>query len=182
MTKATSDGLRPAVFLDRDGTIMRDMEYCGDPNLVDIFAGTPEALGRLKAAGFKLVVITNQSGIGRGYFSEADYRAVEGELARQLGPDLIDATYFCPDVPGSGSTRRKPEPGMIFDAARDHQLDLTRSFFVGDKAIDAECGRRAGLRTVIVRTGIEQHGEKVAADWIAKDLSEAATIILAHAV
>ena len=102
----------PAVFLDRDGTLMRDVEYCGDPAQVEIFDGVPEALRRLKDAGFKLIVITNQSGIGRGYFSEQDYRAVEKEVARKLG--VIDATYFCPDVPVSS-------PGFgIHSSTSDH--------------------------------------------------------------
>src|ERR1700704_1060488 len=83
----------PAVFLDRDGTIMRDVDYCGDPAEVEVFPGAAGALGRLKAGGYKLIIVTNQSGIGRGYFSETDYRAVEKEFLRQLGAGLIDATY-----------------------------------------------------------------------------------------
>src|SRR6267142_3349079 len=93
----------PAVFLDRDGTIMRDADYCSDPKQVEIFPGVPEALRRLKAAGYKLIVITNQSGIVRGFFTLEDYRGVETEVTRQLGDGLIDATYFCPDVPGQHS-------------------------------------------------------------------------------
>src|SRR6187549_837149 len=88
----------PAVFLDRDGTLMRDVDYCGDPTQVEVFAGAAEALGRLKANGYKLIIVTNQSGLGRSYFTEADYRAVEKEFLRQLGEGLIDATYYCPDL------------------------------------------------------------------------------------
>ncbi|CAN5451570.1 HAD family hydrolase [soil metagenome] len=182
MSIPAPSGGAPAVFLDRDGTIMHDVEYCCDPRRVQIFAGAAEALHRVKAAGFKIVVITNQSGIGRDYFAESDYRAVEEELARQLGSDTIDATYFCPDPPGIDSARRKPKPEMVFEAARDHQLDLTRSFFIGDKRIDAECGRNAGVRTILVQTGCETHEEPDAADWIAHDLSAAADIILKHGV
>ncbi|MBA3881941.1 MAG: HAD family hydrolase [Chthoniobacterales bacterium] len=166
-----------AVFVDRDGTIMRDVEYCSDPQKVEIFAGAIAALRRLKDAGFKIVMITNQSGIGRGYFTEAQYRKVEQEVARQLGPGVIDATYFCPDVPGVASTRRKPEPAMIFDAASDHDLDLSRSYFIGDKRIDAECGRNAGVRTILVQTGCETHQPGGIADWVARNLGEAAEII-----
>src|SRR6187455_2124487 len=119
---------RPAVFLDRDGTIMRDAEYCGDPRQVEVYPGVTHALQQLKAAGFGIYVITNQSGIGRGYFTEEAYRAVEAEVARQVGPGLIDATYFCPDHPDNRSKRRKPETGMIFEAQRDHGIDLARSF------------------------------------------------------
>jgi D,D-heptose 1,7-bisphosphate phosphatase len=182
MTALPPNELSPAVFLDRDGTIMPDVNYCADPGQVAIFAGVPSALRRLKNAGFKIVVITNQSGIGRGYFSEADYRAVEREVERQIGDGLIDGSYFCPDAPDTGSKRRKPEPAMVFEAQRDHRLDLARSFFVGDKAIDAECGRNAGVRTIIVQTGIEAHNPNPLADWIARDFSEATEIILRHGI
>ncbi|MDQ3119885.1 MAG: HAD family hydrolase [Verrucomicrobiota bacterium] len=172
--------LTPAVFLDRDGTIMRDVEYCGDPKKVEVFADAPEALRRLKGAGFKIIIITNQSGIGRGYFSAADYRAVEREVERQIGPGLIDGIYFCADLPDNGSMRRKPEAGMVREAQVDHRIDLARSFFVGDKAIDAECGRRAGTRTILVQTGIEKPPASEAADWRVSNLLEASGIILRH--
>lgn len=175
-------GRGPAVFLDRDGTLMRDVGYCGRAEQVEVFAEAADALLRLKRAGFKLIVITNQSGIGRGYFTETDYRSVERELARQIGADLITATYFCPAAPGTGSTRRKPEPGMVLEAARDHDLDLSRSFLIGDKQIDAECGRGAGVRTILVQTGCEAHMAGGAADWVVQDLAEAADIILTHAL
>ena len=135
---------------------------------------------RLKEAGFRIFIITNQSGIGRGYFSETDYHAVAEEVERQLGIGLIDGTYFCPDVPDNGSLRRKPAPGMIFEAQRDHALDLTRSFIIGDKAIDVECGRNAGVRTIFVHTGKAKQPGTIGADWEARDLSEAAEIILRH--
>lgn len=175
------DSLPPAVFFDRDGTLMRDVEYCGDPAQVEIFAGVPLVLRRLKEAGFRIVVITNQSGIARGYFTEAQYRVVEKEVSRQVGADLIDATYFCPDLPGTESRCRKPAPGMILDAQRDHGLDLARSFFVGDKRIDAECGRNAGVRTILVQTGGERHDASSGADWIARDVPDAVEIIRRHA-
>ena len=163
----------PAVFLDRDGTLMPDVDYCGRPEHVQVFPDAADALRRLKHAGYKLIVITNQSGIGRGYFTEEAYREVEREFERQLGPGLIDATYFCPDHPENASDRRKPQPGMIFEADRDHQLDLARSYFIGDKPIDAECGRNAGTRTILL------HAEGDA-DWKAASLTEAANIILAN--
>src|SRR5579864_8225881 len=92
-----------AVFVDRDGTIMHDADYCSDPEQVQLFDGASAALRRLKNAGYKIIVITNQSGIGRGFFTEEQYRAVETEVSRQLGNGLIDATYFCPDRPGASS-------------------------------------------------------------------------------
>src|SRR5216110_2572579 len=168
----------PAVFVDRDGTIMQDADYCSDPKQVQIFPAVPEALRRLKSKGFKLIVITNQSGIGRGLFTIEQYRAVEAEVLRQLGDGLIDATYFCPDIPGQHSSCRKPAPGMILRAAREHQIDLSRSFLIGDKEIDAECGRNAGVRTVRVQTGFQRETTGTIADWVATDLVEAAKIIL----
>src|SRR5215467_11071821 len=151
-----SDALWPAVFIDRDGTIMEDCVYCSDPKKIKIFPGVPEALRRLKSNGFKLIIITNQSGIGRGLITVEQYRAVEAELLRQLGHRLIHATYFCPDVPGQHSTHRKPAPGMIVDATQQHQIDLSRSFLIGDKEIDVECGHNAGVRAIRVRTGIQR--------------------------
>ena len=177
MTQAQADRPSPAVFLDRDGTIMRDVNYCSDPDAIELFDGVIEALRKLKKAGFKLFVITNQSGIGRGYITEKEYQAVESELNRKLGVELIDATYFCPDKPDSDSRRRKPAPEMVLEAARDQNLNLKRSFFVGDKAIDIDCGRNAGVRTVLVRTGYG-HSEKSAPDWTAESLTDAAEVIL----
>jgi D-glycero-D-manno-heptose 1,7-bisphosphate phosphatase len=168
----------PAVFLDRDGTIMRDVDYCGDPAQVEVFPGAADALRRLKANGYKLIIVTNQSGIARGYFSDNDYRAVEKEFLQQLGEELIDATYFCPDPPDTNSPRRKPAPGMIFEAQRDHCLDLARSYFVGDKASDTQCGRNAGVRTILVQSGYGAREIDCRADWIARDLGHAAKIIL----
>jgi D-glycero-D-manno-heptose 1,7-bisphosphate phosphatase len=177
MTQAQADRSSPAVFLDRDGTIMHEVNYCSDPDAIELFDGVIEALRKLKKAGFKLFVITNQSGIGRGYFTEKEYQAVESELHRKLGVELIDATYFCSDKPDTDSRRRKPSPEMVLEAARDHDLDLKRSFFVGDKAIDIDCGRNAGVRTVLVRTGYG-NSEKCAPDWTAENLADAAEMIL----
>jgi|ERR1041385_2113047 D-glycero-D-manno-heptose 1,7-bisphosphate phosphatase len=167
----------PAAFIDRDGTIMHDADYCSDPKQVQLFQGAPEALRRLKDKGYKLLIITNQSGIGRGFFTLEQYRAVEAEVLRQLGDGLIEATYFCPDVPGVPSKCRKPAPGMILQAARDHDVDLARSFFIGDKEIDVECGRNAGVRTIRVRTGFDKMTDGSRADWVAEDLAAAAKII-----
>jgi D-glycero-D-manno-heptose 1,7-bisphosphate phosphatase len=173
-----TDALLTAVFVDRDGTIMEDADYCSDPQHVKVFPGVAEALRRLKAKGFRLIIITNQSGIGRGFFSIEQYRAVEAEVLRQLGDGLIDATYFCPDAPDQGCGCRKPAPGMILEAARQNRIDLARSFLIGDKEIDAECGRNAGVRTIRVRTGFDHETAGSMADWIAEDLPMAAEIIL----
>ena len=174
-----SDMSSPAVFIDRDGTIMEDCVYCSDPKKVKIFPGVVEALRRLKSNGFKLIIITNQSGIGRGLFTTEQYRAVEAELLRQLGGGLIHATYFCPDVPGQHSTHRKPAPGMVVDATRENQIDVSRSFLIGDAEIDVECAHNAGLRAIRVRTGLKRDTTASMADWQADDLPAAVEIILA---
>ena len=171
----------PAVFLDRDGTLMEEVNYCGDPAKVKVFAGAADALRGLKRRGFKLIVITNQSGIGRGYFSEAQYHEVHREFLRQLGDDLIDAAFFCGDHPEAPSARRKPQPGMIYEAQGDYALRLDLSFFVGDKAIDVECGHAAGLRTILVQTGYGTSEVAARPNWVTSDKSEAANIILANA-
>lgn len=170
-----------AIFLDRDGTLMHDADYCSRPDQVRIFDGVTDALRQLQGAGYKIIVITNQSGIGRGFFTEKEYRAVEAELSRQLGNGLIDATYFCPDVPGQPSDCRKPAPGMVLQAAREHDLDLSRSFLIGDKEIDAECAHNAGVRAIRVRTGFDTMTDGSCADWVAEDLPAAAKIILNEA-
>jgi D-glycero-D-manno-heptose 1,7-bisphosphate phosphatase len=151
---------QPAIFLDRDGTLMEEVGYCADPAQVRVFDGVPEGLQELRSAGYLLIVVTNQSGIGRGYFTEAQYRAVQTEFERQILPAHLDAVYFCPDTPNVPSTCRKPAPGMLLQAAREHSIDLTASYMIGDKTIDIECGRAAGCRTILVLTGYgRQHRE-----------------------
>ena len=167
-----------AVFVDRDGTIIHDADYCSDPKQVKSLDGAADALHRLKNAGYKIIVITNQSGIGRGFFTQEQYRAVEAEVSRQLGNGVIDATYFCPDIPGDPSECRKPAPGMVLQAAKEHDVDLPRSFLIGDKEIDAECAHNAGVRAIRVRTGFDKATENSSADWVAEDLPAAAEIIL----
>ena len=169
-----------AVFFDRDGTLMEEVHYCGDPARVRVFPGVPEALRKLKAAGFRTFIITNQSGIARGLITEAQYRAAQEELLRQIGAGLIDATYFCADPPAVPSARRKPEPGMVLEAAAAYDIDLERSYFIGDKSADIECGQRAGTRTILVLTGYgaEQNSRP---DFTAADIAEAVQIVLGAA-
>ena len=172
------NGKTPAVFFDRDGTVMHDANYCSDPKDVHVFPFVAESLRKLKAAGFKLIMVTNQSGIGRGYFTREQYNVVHAEVLRQIGEPLIDATYFCPDRPGSQSECRKPAPGMVFQGARENNVDLTRSIFIGDKEIDVHCGHNAGIKAIRVRTGFEANTADSSADWVAQDFAEATDIIL----
>ena len=173
-----TDALSAAVFIDRDGTIMEDRDYCSNPSEVKLFPGALEALRRLKSNGFKLIIITNQSGIGRGLLTLEQYRTVESEVVQQLGTGLVDGTYFCPHVPGQNCNCRKPAPGMVLQAAREHQINLSRSFLIGDKETDVECGLNAGVHVIRVETGPQRGAAGSRADWIAKDLSAVTQIIL----
>ncbi len=168
----------PAVFLDRDGTLIEDVRYCKDPAHVRVLPGVVEALRRLRAAGFRTVIITNQSAIGRGWMSVGDYEAVHARTIELIGAEHLDAAYFCADAPEADSTHRKPAPGMVLDAARDHGIDLARSWFVGDKRADVLCGRTAGTRTVFVLCGQGTVADGAEADFVARDLAEAADFIL----
>ena len=170
--------MSPCAFFDRDGTLMEEVGFCSDPAEVRLIPGAREGLLRLRQAGFRIVVVTNQSGIGRGIFTEAHYRLVEHEFLRQIGPELIDATYYCPDAPDVTPSRRKPSPDMLLDAARDLGLDLTRSFMTGDRAGDIEAGHRAGCRSILVLTGYGT--ESATADYIAPTVVEACDWILSQ--
>ena len=162
---------------------MEDADYPRHPSQVAVYADAAPSLARLRAAGFRLVVVTNQSGLGRGYFTEADYQAVHAEFLRQLGPGLLDAAYHCPDAPDVPSDHRKPAPGMILDAARELGLDLTRSYVVGDKAADVALANRARLAgSVLVLTGKGQaEHSRCRPDFTAEALTAAADWILQQA-
>jgi D-glycero-D-manno-heptose 1,7-bisphosphate phosphatase len=164
--------LRPALFLDRDGTLMEEVDHCHDPAKVRAYPGVAEALSRARSLGWSIIIITNQSGIGRGYFSRDQFLEVQGELTRQLG-GTIDATYMSPDLPGTGSLRRKPAPGMILEAAEEHGIDLARSFMVGDRNLDIECGRNAGVKTILVQTGYGLQHLDCGADYVTPTVTEA---------
>jgi D-glycero-D-manno-heptose 1,7-bisphosphate phosphatase len=171
--------MTPAVFFDRDGTLMEEVGYCGDPALVRVFPGAAAAVARLRAAGFRIVIVTNQSGIGRGYFTESDFHAVQAEFLRQLS-EPVDGVYFCPDAPDVSPSKRKPSPEMLLDAARELDLDLAGSFMVGDREGDIQAGNRAGCRSILVLTGYgaadPKHVEYGAAH-VAIDLPDAANYI-----
>lgn len=188
--------MRPAVFLDRDGTIIEQVHYIRDPKDVRLIPGAPAALRALRDAGFALVVVSNQSAVGRGLMTLDEVDKVEAEMERQLALEgvALDGWYFCPVAPAVDRPNaqrdivdhpdRKPGPGMLLRAAKERSLDLSRSWMVGDMLSDVLAGRNAGVRgTVLVRTG---HGPSVgdagdAADHVAPSLSEAAQWILSRA-
>ncbi len=168
---------RPAVFFDRDGTLMEEVHYCNDPADVRAIAGAAAGLARLRAAGWLTIIITNQSGLSSGKITQVQYEAVNAELGRQLD-GLIDAVYFCPDAPANPTHRRKPGTGMLDEATIDHGIDLARSWMVGDKDIDILCGCKAGCRTILVETGYGKNHLSAGADFIVPDATAAIEIVL----
>jgi D-glycero-D-manno-heptose 1,7-bisphosphate phosphatase len=181
--------VRPrAVFLDRDGTIIEEKNYLGRPEEVVVFPGAAQALGRLDAAGFKLFIVSNQSGVGRGYFTMADVDRVNARLAEELGRGGAHLTkiYIAPEVPDAPSRGRKPSPQFLFDARDEFGLDLLESYLIGDKLIDLECGWNAGVKKcLLVRTGYGAAFERDSVEELRRavivdDLPAAADWILAQ--
>jgi len=156
-------GLRPAAFIDRDGVINEERNYVHRIDEFVILPGVPEALRRLREAGYLLVVVTNQAGIGRGMYTEADFHELTRHMQAQLAEQgaAVDAVYFCPHHPSAGvgpyrvdCSCRKPHPGMLLDAQRDWPIDMQRSLLVGDKISDIQAGQAAGVgRCALVRSG-----------------------------
>lgn len=175
--KTAPKKLRPALFLDRDGTLMEEVDHCHRAEDVRAIQGVADKLAEARLQGWVNIIITNQSGIGRGYFTEKEFFVVQEELQRQLN-GLIDASYMAPDLPDTGSLRRKPAPGMILEAAVEHQIDLSRSFMIGDRAGDIGCGRAAGCQTILVLTGYGKEHQDCDADFIAENVTEAIQIAL----
>jgi D-glycero-D-manno-heptose 1,7-bisphosphate phosphatase len=181
--------MKPAVFLDRDGTLNEEVDYLGDPEQLVMIPGAAAAVARLNARGVPVVVVTNQSGIGRGKYGWQDFAAVMSRMGTLLALEnaRIDAIYASPHhEKGQGHYAvadhpdRKPNPGMLLKAAEEHGLDLAGSWMVGDKAIDLEAGRRAGCRVALVRTGYGAQVDGAGADLVAADLAEAVDRILAQ--
>lgn len=185
---------RPAVFFDRDNTLIANSDYLGDPEGVVLLNGAAAAVARVRKLGFATVVVSNQSGVARGMFGEDEVRAVNARMDQLLLDDHPEATIdlheFCPYHPeGTVETyvgdheRRKPKPGMIFDAARTLDLDLKKSWLIGDAPRDIEAGRRAGCRTVLVKEKLESESPAASErmryqpDYIASSLQDAVDFI-----
>jgi D-glycero-D-manno-heptose 1,7-bisphosphate phosphatase len=175
-----------AIFLDRDGTLIAEKNYLCRTEDVEIFPGAGGALKRLQDAGFKLFIVSNQSGVGRGYFTLADVDRVNEHLARELARDgvRLEKIYIAPEAPDQLSRGRKPSPQFLFGARDEFNLNLAESFMVGDKLIDLECGWNAGVKkSILVRTGYGAEVERAAAGKFASavivdDLSGVADWIL----
>jgi D-glycero-D-manno-heptose 1,7-bisphosphate phosphatase len=145
-----------AVFLDRDGTLIEERHYLSVPDQVVLFPGVTEALRQLQDAGLALVLVTNQSGVGRGYFTMTEVDRVHERLTRQLAPGGVSLChiYVAPEAPDQPGPGRKPSPFFLFDARDRFKIDLSTSYLVGDKLIDLECGWNAGVKKcLLVRTG-----------------------------
>lgn len=177
-----------AVFLDRDGTINIDTGYLGDPAQLRLIDGAAHAIKRLNEAGIKIIVISNQSGVGRGFFTNADVTKVNERLVEVLAASgaRLDGIYFCPHRPDDGCRCRKPETGLVDGAAREHAIGIKEGCVVGDKASDIGLARNLGVKSILVLTG---NGKEAlskttpAPDYVAQDLADAVSWILegAHA-
>jgi len=186
---------RPAVFLDRDGTIVDDTGYPSRFDQLRIFPRSFEAVRLLNRAGFPVVVVTNQSGVGRGYLTEAELAGLHDRMGRAFAAEgaRLDAFYSCPHFPFSPDPKyridcacRKPLPGLGLRAAADLSLDLARSYMIGDKADDVRFGRAIGATPILVLTGYGREArekledEKGGAPAVVADLGEAVDLILAR--
>lgn len=175
-----------AVFLDRDGTLIAEKNYLSKVEDVAIFPGAVEALKQLQDAGFQLFIVSNQSGVGRGYFTLADVEKVNRHISDVFaaGGVRFEKIYIAPEAPDQPSRGRKPSPQFLFDARDEFGIELSRSYVVGDKLIDLECGWNAGTRrSLLVRTGYGRELERTAGGKlgnavVVEDLSGAAEWIL----
>ena len=175
-----------AVFLDRDGVIVREVDYLDDVKRLEVLRGVPAAMKSLRAAGFKVVVVTNQSGVARGYFSLNRLAGIHRELKKRLAKDGAkwDALYFSPHGPDSDHPMRKPGTGMLKAAEKRFKLDLGSSYLVGDTTTDIQTARNAGCTAVLVRGGKggrDGKHPKAKPDKVCRDLPAAARWILSHA-
>ena len=162
--------MKPAIFLDRDGVLIEEKHYLHRPEEVVILPGVAPALRQLQTAGYLLVIVTNQSGVGRGYYTLADVEAVHAHLLRELAGQGVSfaKVYVAPEAPDQPSRGRKPSPQFLLDARAEFDLDLSRSYLVGDKLIDLECGWNAGVRKCfLVRTGYGAQTEREQSDALA---------------
>lgn len=143
------------VILDRDGTLIVERRYLSAPEQVELIPGVAGALRKFRELGFGLVVVTNQSGIGRGFFGQEQLHRIHSKLHDLLDKEgvVLDGIYFCPHTPEDGCCCRKPRLGMVEMASKDHMFDPEQSLFVGDKVCDIELGKNAGGTTFLVRTG-----------------------------
>ena len=169
-----------AVFLDRDGTMARDVPYCRSPEDFELFPSTAKAVKLLREHGFKVIVITNQSGIARGYFTEETLARIHEKMKKELAKEGagVDGIYYCPHHPDDNCDCRKPRPRLVLQATEDFNIDLTRSFVVGDLEMDVGLGRAVGCRTVLLPNPGNENRKQEAPDYTAADLYDAVLWII----
>ncbi len=171
-----------AVFLDKDGTLVENVPYNADPAKIRLVAGAGEALRAMQEAGYRIFVVSNQSGVARGYFPETALGGVLKRLREMLAGQGVELAgfYYCPHHPQGHCACRKPQPGLILRAAAEHEVDLGKSWLVGDILDDVEAGRRAGCRTILVDNGNEtewRNGAERTPHFKVADLAGAARVI-----
>jgi len=174
-----------AVFIDRDGTINVNVEYLDNPDGFQMYIGVAEGIKLLKDNGFKIIVITNQSGIARGYFSEKTLEKIHERMKKELLKKgaTLDAIYYCPHHPDDNCDCRKPNTGLFKKAVKDFDIDTSRSFIIGDMTIDVEAGHRMGLKTILVpeRKDVvkkEMKESKIKPDFVCDDFYTGARWII----
>ena len=184
--------MRRAVFIDRDGTLIKDVPYNANPALISLENYAAEMLQEFKRKNFLLIIISNQSGVARGYFSEADVNKMHDVIQQKLSAFNVqlDAFYYCPHlVEGTikeyaiDCSCRKPKPGLIFKAAKDFDINLNNSWMIGDILNDVEAGNAAGCKTILITNGNETEwilNAQRMPDYEAKDLKHATQIVLKH--
>ncbi len=176
-----------AVFFDRDNTLMENVPYLGDPSKVNIFPYAKEVVKSLHDAGFKIIIITNQAGVGRGYITKEQVKSVNDKVMDLIGNEYFSGVYCCYDHPDSPVENcRKPSPKMILKAQEEHDIDLTNSYFVGDRMADVGAGKNAGCKSIFFLTDYHSEEDKAAKklaefvgenlkdirDWILKDSNQ----------
>ena len=173
---------RKAVFVDRDGTLIEEVNFLSRTEDLKLFPFTSQAIDLLKANGYLVIVVSNQSGVGRGLFEESAVYDIHEHMQFELGGKL-DGLYFCPHLPDSGCECRKPNLGLINAAVSDLDLEIQGSWIIGDKKLDMETGFNAGLSTAMVKTGYgTAHSDELSRkpDVIADNILEAARIVVAN--
>jgi D-glycero-D-manno-heptose 1,7-bisphosphate phosphatase len=171
-----------AIFIDRDGTLIEEVNFLHRVEDLRFFDYTNEAVKLLKSHGFLVLIATNQSGIGRNVYTEADMHSVHEAIQNHLTAK-IDAFYFCPHLPNEGCSCRKPNLGMIEQALRDFEIDLENSWMIGDKILDVQLGHNAKIKTALVLTGYGKTHQRILdqqPDIVAENLLEVVTHIIAN--
>ena len=168
-----------AVFIDRDGTMAKDVSYCSCPEDFELLPNTGKAIRLLNEHGFKVIVITNQSGIARGYFTEEMLAKIHEKMKDELAKEgaWVDAIYYCPHRPEDNCQCRKPKPKLALQAAKDHNIEIKDSLVVGDLQMDIDLGKAIGCRTILVRTP-PTNDENPKSDIVVSDLLSAVQLIV----